>query len=324
VAHYKEVPRLTQIMERLDEFRLYYSHTIAPELLRMERQRLRLLRLLFFSLFILGGLAAFQFYVNIPVVTFILLIPHVVYIGYLFRQIQRFRQRFKPNIIELLLDFIDNGPNFDSNYPLVYSPKEGLPKKLFQSSCIFATSAPYYLAEDTIRGRIGEIEFGLCELDVRENSPIRADLNTIFKGVFLHACFKAEIKGNIMVWPRERRQFLTKTIKNFTFAGGRNVDFEILNADFRNLFMVYATPNTHVAGILPETMQEAIVRYYQQTRRRLYFSFQDQDFFVGITQPKDLLEPYIFRSNLSFDLILEFMRDITSILQIVHEFDQKI
>jgi hypothetical protein len=56
----------------------------------------------------------------------------------------------------------------------------------------------------------------------------------------------------------------------------------------------------------------------------LYFSFQDQDFFVAITQPKDLLEPYILRSNLSFDLVLEFMHDITSILQLVHDFDQKI
>lgn len=311
-------------MERLELFRLYYSHTVAPELLRMERRRLRLVALLFFSIFILGGLAAFQFFVNIWVITLILLIPHVVYIGYLVREIDRFRKRFKPNVVELLLDFIDNGPNFDSNYPLEYDASGGLSKQLFQTSGIFATDAPYYKAEDTIRGRIGEIEFELCEMDVRENAAMRADLDEVFKGVFLHACFKAEIRGSMRIWPRARRQFLTKAIKNFTFSGGKNVDSEILNADFNQLFMTYATANTHVAGILPETMQQAIVRYYQQTGRLLYFSFQDQDFFVAITQPKDLLEPYILRSNLSFDLILEFMDDITSILQLVHDFDEKI
>lgn len=311
-------------MEQLDLFRLYYSHTIAPELLRMERLRLRLLALLFFSIFILGGLLAFQFFVNIWVITLVLLIPHVVYIGYLIRQIQRFVQRFKPNVVELLLDFIDNGPNFDSNYPLSYRAKEGLAKEVFQKSGIFATDAPYYVAEDKIWGRIGEIDFELSELNVKENAAIRTDLDEVFKGIFLVARFKADIRGSMKVWPRSQRQFLTKAIKNFTFKGAHNVDSEILDDDFRTIFMTYATPSTHVAGILPETMQEAIVHYYQQTGRLLYFSFENKDFYVAITQPKDLLEPYILRSNLSFDLVLEFMSDITSVLQLVHEFDQKI
>ena len=311
-------------MERLEALRLYYVQTIAPELQRMERGRLRLLALLLFSLVLLGGLAAFQFYINIWLITLLLLIPHVVFIGYLLRQIQRFRNTFKPNVIEPLLDFIDNGPNFDTNYPLHYRAKEGMTKEMFLASGLFCTPAPYYAAEDKIWGKIGEIEFELCELDVRENAVVRADLDEVFKGIFLHAFFKAQIDGQVRVWPRSQRQYLTKAIKEFTFEGATNVDYEMMNADFRRLFMVYAMPNTHVAGILPETMQEAIVRYHTRIRRDLYFSFHDQDFFVGISQPKDLLEPYIFRSNLSFDLILEFMRDITLVLDIVQEFDQKI
>ncbi|MFN7116779.1 MAG: DUF3137 domain-containing protein [Saprospiraceae bacterium] len=311
-------------MERLDEFRLYYVQSIAPELLRMERQRLRVLVLLFVSVLVLGGLVAFQFYINIWVITLVLLIPHVFFIGYLVRQFQRFRNRFKPNVVDLLLDFIDNGPNFDTNYPLSYRAKEGITKKMFLSSGLFVTPAPYYVAEDKIWGKIGEIEFELCELDARENSPVRADLDEVFKGIFLHAYFKAQVGGQMRVWPRERRQYLTKSIKEFTFIGARNVDHEIMNDNFRRLFMVYATSNTHVAGLLPETMQEAIVRYQTRLKRNLYFSFNQQDFFIGISQPKDLLEPYIFRSNLSFDLILEFMNDITLILDIVKEFDQKI
>ncbi len=88
--------------------------------------------------------------------------------------------------------------------------------------------------------------------------------------------------------------------------------------------MTYATPNTHVEGTLPDTMQEAIVQYREETGKTIYFAFRNQDFCVAIAEPKDLLEPNILRSNLSFDLVLEFMRDINLVLRIVHEFDQKI
>ncbi|MBK7872409.1 MAG: DUF3137 domain-containing protein [Saprospiraceae bacterium] len=313
-------------MERLEEFRFFYNHTIYPELLRMERQRLRLVALLGLSFVILAVMIVFELYLGIWVVTLMLTIPHVIFIGFLFWQVRRFRNTFKPNVVDLLLDFIDNGPNFDANFPLSYDAEGGLSKDEFLQSGIFVTQAQYYVAEDAIKGRIGEIEFELCELSAKEISPVRNDLDDVFKGVFLHAKFTAPIKGRIVVWPREQRQYLTRAIKQFTSEKykGINADHEINNPEFKDLFMTYATPNTYVEGILPDTMQEAILRYYHQTKKNIYFSFHNQDFYVAITQPKDLLEPYILRSNLSYDLVLEFMRDINLVLRIVHEFDQKI
>ena len=313
-------------MERLEEFRFFYNHTVYPELLRMERQRIRLVGLLILAGIVLAAMIAFEIYLNILVVTLFLTIPHAGFIAYLAYRMYRFRQTFKPNVVPLLLDFIDNGPNFDANHPMSYNPKGEISKSDFLKSGIFVTPAQYYKAEDAIEGRIGEIQFKLCELDVREESPVRNDLDEVFKGIFLQARFTAPLRGRIIVWPRDQRQFLTRAIKQFTGEKyrGVNVDHEINNEAFRALFMTYATPNTHVEGILPDTMQEAIVQYYQETNKRIYFSFHDRDFYVAITEPKDLLEPYIFRSNLSYDLVLEFMRDITLTLRIVHEFDQKI
>lgn len=311
-------------MERLEEFRFYYNNTIYPELLRMERWRLRLVVFLVFAVILLVGMIAFELYLNILVLTLVLTIPHVAFIIYLIYQIQRFRNTFKPNVVELLLDFIDNGPNFDANFPLEYDAEAGMPKAKFMQSGIFLTVGQYYTAEDTIRGRIGEIQFELCEMNVKEISPVRNDLDEVFKGIFLQARFTANIRGRMIVWPRSRRKFLTQAIKKFTSNRGKNADHEINNEDFKKVFMTYATPNTHVEGILPDTMQEAIVRYHQDTGKDIYFSFNDQDFFVAITEPKDLLEPYILRSNLSYDLVLEFMRDINLVFRIVHEFDQKI
>lgn len=313
-----------EYMERLEEFRFYYNHTIYPELLRMERRRVRLVALLVFAVVLLAGMIAFELYLNILVLTLLLTIPHVIFIGFLIYQIQRFRNTFKPNVVELLLDFIDNGPNFDANFPLEYDAQAGMPKSEFMQSGIFLTPAQYYTAEDTIRGRIGEISFELCELNVKEISPVRNDLDEVFKGIYLRARFTANIRGRMIVWPRSRRKYLTQAIKKFTAADGVNVDHEINNFAFRSVFMTYATPNTYVEGILPDTMQEAIVQYQRETGKDIYFAFHNKDFFVAITEPKDLLEPYILRSNLSYDLVLEFMRDINLVLRIVHEFDQKI
>lgn len=313
-------------MERLEEFRFYYNHTIYPELLRMERRRMRLVILLASAFVILAVMIAFELYLDILVLTLMLTVPHIIFIAYLIFQIRKFKNTFKPNVVDLLLDFIDNGPNFDANFPLSYNPEGGISKSDFLQSGIFVTAGQYYVAEDAIRGRIGEIEFGLCELDVKEISPVRNDLDEVFKGIFLHAKFTAKIKGRMMVWPREQRQYLTRAIKAFTNEKNRgvNVDHEINNPKFKEYFMTYATPNTYVEGILPDTMQEAIVRYRQGNKKNIYFSFNNQDFYVAITEPKDLLEPYILRSNLSYDLVLEFMRDINLVLRIVHEFDQKI
>ena len=45
---------------------------------------------------------------------------------------------------------------------------------------------------------------------------------------------------------------------------------------------------------------------------------------VGLTEENDLLEPYIFKSNLSFDLVLEYYEEIRLMLKIVEDIDQKI
>ncbi|NJN33816.1 MAG: DUF3137 domain-containing protein, partial [Saprospiraceae bacterium] len=45
------------------------------------------------------------------------------------------------------------------------------------------------------------------------------------------------------------------------------------------------------------------------------------DIYIGITQEKDLLEPVLMQSNISFDLIYEFYRDITLLLSIVLDID---
>lgn len=307
------------IVKRLEEFRLYYNHTIHPELVRQERARLRLLRLIAFSFFLLIALLVFELIIGIWVVALFLSIPIVIYIGYLVVRVRAFVHTFKPNVMRLILDFVGQMPNYSK---LDYDPQRSITKKQFLSSGLFATKAEFYLGEDHITGQVSLMPFEMSELLVRQVAPVGNRLDTVFEGVFLTATFSEETEGAIRVWPRHQRQYHTRAIKEFTWTGAHNVDEEILNEDFRRQFVVYATEDTHVVGILSEPMQAAILDYTKKTGKDIYIAFDNRKVYAGITEPRDLLEPSIFFTNLRFDLIREFYEDIFLILRVVMWFDQ--
>ncbi len=132
-------------MQRLHEFRLFYNHTIHPELLRMERKRKRLFLLLFGSIIFLIGVTILDIYVDILVVTLFFLVFIIFYISFIIYRIRQFVFTFKPNIVNLILDFIDDEINYGK---MTYAPKKAIPKSTFLSSLNFATPAPIYKGED--------------------------------------------------------------------------------------------------------------------------------------------------------------------------------
>ena len=309
-------------MERIEQFRLYYNHTIHPELMRMERKRLRLIRLLAASAVLILGLLLFELYIDLAVLTLFLLLPIALYIAYLLYRIQQFRLTFKPNVMRLILDFIDDGVNFDPSHPLRYDARGNIDKQRFLASQIFKTQPAVYKGEDLIWGKVREMIFEMCELNVEEISPVGTGLQTVFDGVFLHATFPEDAVGRIIIWPRRYRTRLFGAIKEFTWREGENKDDEIMNDAFRDAFMTYATKSTHVIGLLSETMQNALVQYRQQSGKEIFISFIDREIYAAVTEEKDLLEPHIFRSNLSFELVKEFFEDINLLLQIAEDFDK--
>ena len=69
-------------------------------------------------------------------------------------------------------------------------------------------------------------------------------------------------------------------------------------------------------------MQNAIVEYRQRADKEIYISFLDADFYIAITEPRDLLEPSIFSSNVSFELVKVFYEDLQLLFSIVEDFDK--
>lgn len=306
-------------MRRLEEFRIFYNHTIHPELMRLDKRRKRLLWLLFFSLLFLAGVFIFDMVVGVWLISLLLSLPAGIYISYLAYQIQLFIRTFKPRVVNLILDFIDDSVNYGA---LSYDAKGGISKKTFIESMLFGAAPDVYEAEDFIKGSIGSITFELCELNVREESRVRSRLNYIFKGIFFNAVIEESLQGTIIIFPRGYRQYLSRAIREAVSNGAKNIDMMMRHTEFRESFLSYATKDAKVRDLLSEDMQRILVNYRNETGKEIYISFIDKNIYLAVTEHKNILEPYLFRSNVSFELVREFYEDITMLFEIVEDFDK--
>lgn len=304
------------------DFRLFYNQYLHPELLHLEQRRRRLLRLLLLSVLLLLAVLALQVWVRILVVTLILFIPVGLWISYLGFRVSVFYQEFKPRIVELILDFIDNDVNFNF---AGYTPKGFIPKEKFLESKIF-TAADEYYGEDLIRGQVRETPFELCELRVREISSVRTKLDKVFYGIFLIGDFKRHnMHGGVLVLPDAYRKYLTRSEKAFHLMGGRRLKDNLL-PQFETFFDTYATPDVRIKDVISKDLQEAVLQFRQQFQlinreKEIYFSIIGDKIYLALSQDKNLLEPSIWGINARFETVREMYEDIRLLLDMVAKVD---
>ncbi len=306
----------------LQDFRLFYNQSIHPELLHLEFRRRRLIRLLMLSGLLVVGVFVLQIYIQIFVITLLLLIPVGCWTAYVLYRVRVFYQEFKPRIVGLLMDFMDNDVNiqFDG-----YDPTGFIAPEDFLGSRIF-TVASDYAGEDMIRGQVRETPFQVCELRVKEFSDARSRLDYVFRGVFLIADFQRwDMYGQLLVLPDAYRKYLSRSERAFHRDSGRRVREHLL-PEFETFFDTYATPDARVQNVLTEDMQRAILQFrlrYQEfnSQKEIYFSIIGDKIYLALTQDRDLLEPSLFGSNVSFETVREFYEDLKLLLDVVLEVD---
>lgn len=308
------------------DFRLFYNQTIHPELLHLEHRRLRLIRLLGVSVLLLLFVLALQVYLSIFVVTLSLALLVGCWIAYLIFRVQVFFKEFKPRIVELLLDFIDNDVNFTFELgDKKYSPKGFIPAEKFFESRIFVSGDEYH-GEDLIRGKVRETPFEFCELHVREFSDVRNKLDLVFKGVFLIGDFQRwDLHGSVLVLPDAHRKYMSRSERAFHLIGGRRVRENLL-PEFEVFFDTYATPDVRVKDVMSPEMQRNILRFrsrFQQVNRQkeIYLSIIGDKIYIALSQDKDLLEPTLLHSNVSYEIVREFYEDLRLLLEVVLDVD---
>lgn len=306
-------------MKTTQELRLYYNHTIHPELMRLEVRRHRLIIFVTLSFLLLLLIFIAQLYFRTLFVTLVLLIPMALCVTLAYNELETFRSNFKPKVITLLLEFISR--DVSHHLPMKYISNATIETEIFEKSRLFAASSIDYTGEDYISGDMGEIGFELAELAVKEISPVRNRLDDVFAGVFMHARFSERsvqaVTGEILVLPRHQRQYLSRTIKTFTINGGRLT--ELPNKEFGDYFVVYTNDTANVKGFLSANMQSALRTYREKEGSEVYMSVVGDDIFIAVAQDRDLLEPVLWRSNVSFDLISMYYQDLTMLLSILND-----
>lgn len=301
-----------------EEFRLFYNQTIHPELMRLDKQRLRMLRLIGFSAALMLGVGVLVYALSEFLFAALASLPFMFYIAMVAGRVRRFTADFKPKVVKLILDFIDDGPLFGD---LRYDAKRKIPIDKFMRSQLFITRPAVYEGEDFIEGRIGDVEFELCELKVEEFSRVRQRLDDVFRGVFLRAKFKYPSKGSVLVLPRARLPYLSETVKAYVRTGGQNMDAFIKHQKFRETYITYGSRNTKVTDLLTEEMMGFILGYRKE-KGEICMSILGENCYVGIWNHKDILEPKILQSNVSFELVRDFYDDIYLALYIVMALDR--
>ncbi len=288
----------------------------------MEQRRKRLMRLLLLSGFMLAGVVVLQVYLSIFAVTLALFIPVGLWMAYLAFKVQVFFKEFKPRVVTLLLDYIDNDVNFKFDG---YDPKGFIPPAKFLESRIF-TRADDYFGEDMIRGQVRETPFEACELRVREFSEVRNRLDLVFSGIFLVADYQRwDMHGGVLGLPDAYRKYLSRSERAFHLEGGRRVREGIL-PEFEVFFDTYATSDVRIKDVVSEDFQKAILRFRQRFQevnreKEIYFSIIGDKIYIALRQDRDLLEPSLFANNTSYEVVHEFYEDLRLLLELVMEVD---
>ena len=295
------------------EFRLYYNRVIFPELRSLETQRRRMI-------FLIGLLAAMGVGVfwlilraHIPAISLFSWIPIYFFIKYLQSKIASFTKKFKPRIVNLVLKHL--------NSQLLYEAEGGMTEEQFMASRIFVTSPSDYHAEDLVTGSIGTADFELCEINARQSPRVEGAPTTLFRGLFFRTKMPDEFEGIILILPKEDSQYLIRSIKAITREQGTRV--EIDDERFNQHFVAYSASETNVVNLLTDEMISNIIEYRETYGKKMYISFCDGYFYLAIRNDRDILEPNIWKSTVSFALIKAFYDDLILITSVVADFDLK-
>ena len=299
-------------MQDSGKLKRHFNNHIHSELLVFEQLRKRLLFFMFVGVSALTLASFVVFNLDVFALSVFMVIPWGMLCYFYKHQVHVFTDGFKPIIVKLLLEFM--------NSKLNYYHKEYISKDTFLRSGIFPMNPDLYRGEDYIMGKIGEIFFEMCELQIYHNSNIKAKLKKWFDGIFLHVNFNASFQGRILMIPRTERQSFFSVMKGYTKYGGHEL-MDTGNPEFDEDFLVYMDKGINYKEMITPELIGIVHDYYKRNGNKVYASFYNSHFYLAIKEPKNLLEARMFRSNLNFDLIAEYYQELSKFTQLVSDFD---
>ena len=300
------------------EFQIFYQDEMVPVLSQLNKHRFHIIRLLAIlcGVFILGLL------LHITLVLFVLTLLLIGGSLYGFYYVATLWLNFKLacqySLTSLMMKYFMQTPEI---MKLSFHSDLCIDSKTYMESGFFSENATNYKGNGLMTGKIGEVTFSLSNLSVSVTSNIDGQLKPQFNGFFIHGKLPFKTSGAAIIWSRKEKQDVYKAIRKFTWLGAENKDDEQSNALFKESFATYASPDTPASSILSEDIKDVMIRFYKKTGRALFFSFVENDVFVAVAAPENLLTMPLFKKFRPELSILTFLDIHLVLFSILQEFD---
>jgi hypothetical protein len=295
-------------MITFEELKSLYENQLKERLLELVSLRKKVLQFIFYAVLAIVPAATVLIilYANkviddvwIIVGLIGVLIGGLVFIVNAVTHFRKYRERFKKEVVTEIVHAIDPSWNYDY--------QQSIQLNEYLQSNLFETGVDRYQGDDLISGQIEKTDFRCSEFHTEyktvtytKNGGVQEHWHTIFKGLFFHADFNKNIKGETYIAPDFAEKLLGKWGQKLQFSGkGELVKLE--NPEFEKLFVVHSTDQIEARYILTPVMMEALVNIHNQYHRPMHLSFVGSRVFCAFSFNENLFEPNIFKSGANFD-----------------------
>jgi Protein of unknown function (DUF3137) len=223
----------------------------------------------------------------ISVLGYIILAGAIGYFFWFRPKNRDFKSRFKAEVVNRIVKFIDES--------LTYDPTGGIARSEFEQSTIFDWAGHRYLSEDLVSGKIGQTSVRFSEVHTQRKHEMGGDDDgggkfhrwvTLFKGVIFIADFNKHFKGRTMVLTD---QFFKKNMVK------RDPVVKMENPDFEKAFAVHSSDPVEAHYILTPSLMERMMGLHAKASN-VQFAFFQSVVFISLPMKKNLFEANIFSS----------------------------
>ena len=188
-------------MRSTEQLRTLYHTELKDQLAGMEKERIRIKRLIiataifgFILFLILQNIYKPGIAITIVIIGIIAILAAVVYI---FIKYTNYRNQFKQEVVSKIIKLINPEYQYDANRHIDLHE--------FNRSNLFSTPAERCQGDDYVAGRIESTDFKFSELnpqyktETREDGKTQTEWHSIFRGLFFHADFNKHVLGTTFV-----------------------------------------------------------------------------------------------------------------------------
>lgn len=308
-------------MRTPNEMRQFYRNELGPELRRFESYRkTMLLRIVVLAATVVAAVAllfvVFPF-VRYPAVAlsvplgFVGLavavgIPRTLYV-----------RAFKQQVVARLMSAFD--PD------IRYNPTRSVSRGEFDDSGLFRTRIDSFRGEDWLQGQLGGHRVTASEVTAtrRVGSGKNRRNDIVFKGLFVIVELDRAHGGRTQLRIDQALRlpggFLGDLLRKLLPepVGERVELHDPRFAEFH--WAVYSTAPDEVPRLFDRPFRDALISLRQEAARDLQLAVVDNRLFVALRTTRDLFEPRILRSVLSYSVVEQFCSDLDLVLRLAQQ-----